>query len=62
MGLVHPKIKSDQYVLTLMLMLGKVKFFSQQNTAGVSQEKGTPVISQITEANGDSFSNIRFIS
>ncbi len=30
-----------------------VKFFSPQNTAGVSQEKGVAVVSQTTEANGD---------
>ncbi len=36
-----------------MLMEGQVKFFSQQNTAVVSQEKGIAVISQIIVVNGD---------
>ncbi len=30
-----------------------MKFFSSQNTAGVSQEKGIAVISQTMEVNGD---------
>ncbi len=36
-----------------MPMEGRVKFFSPQNTAGVSEEKGTEVISKTMEANDD---------
>ncbi len=42
-----------------MLMKGQVKVFSPQNTAGVSQEKGAAVISQITEVNGDQFLDLK---
>ncbi len=35
-----------------------VKFFSLQNTAGVSEEKRFAVISQTIEANGDQDSNM----
>ncbi len=38
-------------------MVGLVKCFSPQNTAGVSQEKGVAVIPQTTEVNSDQFSN-----
>ncbi len=31
----------------------RVKFFSPQNAAGVSQEKGVAVISQTIEVDGD---------
>ncbi len=34
-------------------MEGHVKFFSPQNTAGVSQEKSAAVISQSVVVNGD---------
>ncbi len=51
-GIVHPKMKSH-YLLTLLPMEGPVKFFGPQNTAGVSQEKGISVISQIIIVNGD---------
>ncbi len=40
-------------------MEGQVKFFSPQNTAGVSQEKGVAVTSQTIEVNGDQVSNIK---
>ncbi len=36
-----------------MPMEGQVEFVSPQNTAGVSQEKNTAVISQTLKANGD---------
>ncbi len=51
-GIVHPNMKT-LYLLTLVLMDGWVKFFSPQNTAGVSQDQGLAVMSQTTEANGD---------
>ncbi len=40
---------------------GWVKFFSLQNTAGVSQEKGVVVISRTVEVNGDHFSKLKQI-
>ncbi len=43
------------YLLTVMLMNNGVKFFSPQNTAGVSQENSIAVISQTIEVNGDQF-------
>ncbi len=42
-----------------MPMEGQVKFFSPQNTAGVSQEKGAAVITQTIEVNGDQLSNMK---
>ncbi len=41
-----------------MQVEGQVNFFGPQNTAGVSQEKGFAVFSQIVEVNGDQVSNI----
>ncbi len=38
---------------------GQVKFFSQQNAAGVPQEKGVAVISYTVSVNGDQGSNIK---
>ncbi len=40
-------------------MEGLVKFFSPQNTAGVSQEKGVAVMSQTVVVNGDQVSNVK---
>ncbi len=40
-----------------MWIEGPVKFFSPQNTAGVSQEKGVAVFSQTVKVNGDQDSN-----
>ncbi len=40
-------------------MEGQVKFFSPQNTAGVSKEKGLAVISQIIAVDGDQDSNVK---
>ncbi len=40
-----------------MLIERRMKSFSQQNAAGVSQEKGVTVISQTVETNGDQVSN-----
>ncbi len=40
-------------------MKGRVKFFSPQNTAGVSQEKGASVISQTIAVNVDQISNAK---
>ncbi len=42
-----------------MLTEGQVKFFSPQNTAGVSQEKGVEVMSQTNAVNGDQVLNIK---
>ncbi len=42
-----------------MPMQGQVKFFSLQNTAGVSQEKGVAVMSQTIEVNGDQVLNVK---
>ncbi len=42
-----------------MLMEGWVKFFSPQNTAGGSQEKGVAVIPQTIDVNGDQVSNVK---
>ncbi len=41
------------YLLTIIPVKGWVKFFSP-----VSQEKGTAVISQTTEVNGEQFSSL----
>ncbi len=40
-----------------MLIEGQVKFYSPQNSAGVSQEKGAELIFQTIEAIGDQFLN-----
>ncbi len=40
-----------------MLIEGRQKFFSPQNSVGVSQEKVVAVISQIVQVNADQFSN-----
>ncbi len=40
-------------------MEGRVKFFTKQNTAGVSQEKGVAVMSQTIVVNGDQILNIK---
>ncbi len=42
-----------------MLTERRVKSFSPQNTAGVSQEKDFAVISQTVETNGDQVSNVK---
>ncbi len=52
-ALLTSKRKFSNYVLTLMLMEGRVKFFSPHNTAEVSQEKGIAVIFQTIVVNGD---------
>ncbi len=38
---------------------GLLNFFSQQNTAGFSQDKGIPVISQAIAVNVDKDSNMK---
>ncbi len=52
------KRKLSQYLLTLMLTEGQVKFFSQRNTAGDSLQKGVVVISRTIVMNGDQISDI----
>ncbi len=42
-----------------MLIEDWEKFFSPQNTAGVSQEKSVAVSSQTTVVNGDQDSNVK---
>ncbi len=42
-----------------MLMEGRLKFFTTQNSAGVSQEKDIAVISQTIKVNGDQVSNVK---
>ncbi len=42
-----------------MPMGGCMKFFTPKNTAGVSQEKGTAVISKTIKENGDHVQNVR---
>ncbi len=42
-----------------MLMEGWVKFFSPQNSAGVSQENSIAVISKTVQVNGDQEPNVQ---
>ncbi len=51
-GKFTQKVKFSHYLLTVMVMEGQVKFFSPQDSAGVSQEKDIAVISQTVDING----------